>query len=269
MGNRNVSNVNCIFFFGGEIVGMKSNWKPFSRPVRSSPIISGALDGAERDYIKAGGIPAGQGGTFTEFARGRGVSAQALRARLIRAGAIEKGSKAGAGKAKLEAKPEEKPIVYNPNFHNVTASDCIQSEKSGAEGSNSQIVYNPNFHNSPDSSGPPAVSRGEMPVLSDAEIVRHDAEIAALARESISAFRSGKSKGPKGGRVLPVSKVSDITALDTLFRRATRQGEREGTTGARSLISIQFLGGINRETVRASRDETSPILEAQGVETDS
>jgi hypothetical protein len=251
---------------------MKSAWKPFTRPVKSSPIVSGALDGAERDYIKAGGIPAGQGVTFTEYARGRGVSAQALRARLISAGALEKGSKAGAAKKTGPeagtSKPEEKPIVYNPNFHKVTASDCIQSEKSGVEGSNSPIVYNPNFHNSPDSSGPPAVSRGEMTVLSDAEIIRHDAEIAALARESITAFRSGKSKGPKGGRVLPVSKVSDITALDTLFRRATRQGEREAGAGARSLISIQFLGGINRETVRTSRDETSPILDAQGEETD-
>jgi hypothetical protein len=131
------------------------------------------------------------------------------------------------------------PIVYNPG-----------------EGEKPPIVYNPPAF--------PGIDRSQIPVLQETEVDRHDEEVARLVRDSLDAFRKGKSKGPGGRKVIPIQKVSDLTALDTLFRRATRQGERSGGETSRPILNIQFLGGVSRESVRVAKDDTSRIVDVQG-----
>jgi hypothetical protein len=144
------------------------------------------------------------------------------------------------------------------------ASVCVELEKlildgipeggeKGESAYNIQSVYTS-----------PGIQRDQIPVLQAPEVDRHDEEVARLVRDSLEAFRKGKSKGPGGRKVIPIQKVSDLTALDTLFRRATRQGERSGEAAARPILNIQFLGGVSRESVRVATDDTSRIVDVDG-----
>ena len=112
----------------------------------------------------------------------------------------------------------------------------------------------------------PGIDRSLVPVLQETEVTRHDEEVARLVRDSLDAFRKGKSKGPGGRRIVPIQKVSDINTLDALFRRATRQGERTGGEASRPIINLQFLGAVSRDSVRVAKDETSRIVDVAGEE---
>jgi hypothetical protein len=134
----------------------------------------------------------------------------------------------------------------------------IQSVYTSAETPEAPIAYNPPAF--------PGIDRSQIPVLQETEVNRHDEQVARLCRDSLEAFQKGKTKGPGGRKVIPIQKVSDLTALDTLFRRATRQGERTGGEASRPILNIQFLGGVSRESVRVAEDETSRIIDVAGEE---
>lgn len=105
----------------------------------------------------------------------------------------------------------------------------------------------------------------ELSPLSQAE---HDAEIAQLCRDSIGAFRRGKSKGPNGRRVVPIAKVGDLQVLDTLFRRATGQTKGDGPSRG-NLIQVNVLNRISRETVRPEAEGTSQVVNVKTVTKES
>jgi len=101
----------------------------------------------------------------------------------------------------------------------------------------------------------------ELSTLAQAE---HDFEIAQLCRDSITAFRRGKSKGPNGRRVIPIAKVGDVQVIDTLFRRATGQTKGDGPSRG-NLIQVNVLNRISRETVRPEAEGTSQVVELKTV----
>jgi len=107
------------------------------------------------------------------------------------------------------------------------------------------------------------LARLQRPVLTEMEVDRHDEDVATLARDSIQAFQRGKNKGPAGRRVIPITRVSDLVALDTLYRRATRQGEREPGSSAAPVINVRLMASTSRETVRRVGDPTSKIVDAE------
>jgi hypothetical protein len=100
--------------------------------------------------------------------------------------------------------------------------------------------------------------------LSNLAQAEHDAEVAQLVRDSITAFRRGKSKGPNNRRIIPIAKVGDLQVLDTLFRRATGQTKGDGPTRG-NLIQVNVLNRISRETVRPEAEGTSQVVELKTV----
>lgn len=101
----------------------------------------------------------------------------------------------------------------------------------------------------------------ELSPLSQAE---HDAEIAQLCRDSVGAFRRGKSKGPNNRRIIPIAKVGDLQVLDTLFRRATGQTKGDGPSRG-NLIQVNVLNRISRETVKPEAEGTSQVIDLNTV----
>ena len=252
---------------------MKTAFRPFRKP-SVNPDATGKLDAAMA-YLSASGFPAGE--TLAGFARLYGVEPRSLRWRCTRAGITTPAAREaaeGAGRvATAEAITEAAEAITEgatvATAEAMTGSPGVELDKliegdgetageKVKEGCNFPIVYNP-----------PGLDRSQVPVLQEGEVTRHDEEIARLVRDSLEAFRKGKGKGPGGRRVIPIQKVSDLTALDTLFRRATRQGERAGEGGARPILNIQFLGAASRESVRVAKDDTSPLLDVSGEESET
>ena len=253
---------------------MKTAFRPFRKP-SVNPDATGKLDAAMAYLLASGGFPPGE--TLAGFSRLYGVEPRALRWRCTRAGIATPAAKAAAEgpgrvatvEAITEAITEAAEGATVATVEAITESPGVALEKliegdgesageKVKEGCNFPIVYNP-----------PGLDRSQVPVLQEGEVTRHDEEIARLVRDSLEAFRKGKSKGPGGRRVIPIQKVSDLTALDTLFRRATRQGERAGEGGARPILNIQFLGAASRESVRVATDDTSPLLDVAGEEAET
>jgi len=240
---------------------MKSGFHPFRKPT-VNPDATGKLDAAMKHLINRGGFPPGV--TLAEFARQWSVEARSLRWRCTRAGVATPGA-TRAREAAAEGTPGAMAEAGGGDPGEMAeASVCVELEKlildgipeggeKGESAYNIQSVYTS-----------PGIQRDQIPVLQAPEVDRHDEEVARLVRDSLEAFRKGKSKGPGGRKVIPIQKVSDLTALDTLFRRATRQGERSGEAAARPILNIQFLGGVSRESVRVATDDTSRIVDVDG-----
>jgi hypothetical protein len=146
-------------------------------------------------------------------------------------------------------KGNSKGVFHAQEAYRMTPSTGTESQQGNA--SNLQ-QYNPR-------------SAAELSALSQAE---HDFEIAQLCRDSITAFRRGKSKGPNGRRVIPIAKVGDVQVIDTLFRRATGQTKGEGAKGA-NLIQVNVLNRISRETVRPEAEGTSQLVTLNTVTKES
>ena len=256
---------------------MKTPFKPFQKP-SVNPDATGKLDAAMA-YLSASGFPPGE--TLAGFARLYGVEPRALRWRCTRAGIATPAAKAAAENpgrvaaaeatpAAREAAAEGAPVAAEgATVEAITESPGVELEKlieDGGQDAGEKVQQGCNF---PIVYNPPGLDRSQVPVLQEGEVTRHDEEIARLVRDSLEAFRKGKGKGPGGRRVIPVQKVSDLTALDTLFRRATRQGERAGEGGTRPILNIQFLGAASRESVRVATDDTSPLLDVAGEESET
>ena len=240
---------------------MKSGFHPFRKPT-VNPDATGKLDAAMEHLLTRGGFPPGV--TLAEFARQWGVEARSLRWRCTRAGMATP----GATRAR-EAAAEGAPVILaeagggepgematepgSVELENLIVEESPEGGEKGESVYNIQSVYTS-----------PGIQRDQIPVLQAPEVDRHDEEVARLVRDSLEAFRKGRSKGPGGRKVIPIQKVSDLTALDTLFRRATRQGERSGEAAARPVLNIQFLGGVSRETVRVATDDTSRLVDVEG-----
>lgn len=251
---------------------MKSGFHPFRKPT-VNPDATGKLDAAMEHLINRGGFPAGA--TLAEFARQWGVEARSLRWRCTRAGVATPGA-TRAREAAAEGAPvtlaeagggEPGEMATEPGgieLEKLILDGIPEGGEKGESASNLQQIAGPpellnasNLHFS-------GIQRDQIPVLQAPEVDRHDEEVARLVRDSLEAFRKGRSKGPGGRKVIPIQKVSDLTALDTLFRRATRQGERAGEAAARPVLNIQFLGAASRETVRVATDDTSRIIDVEG-----
>jgi hypothetical protein len=240
---------------------MKSGFHPFRKPT-VNPDATGKLDAAMADLIARGGFPAGA--TLAAFARQWGVEARSLRWRCTRAGMATP----GATRAREEAGGGEPVTLAEAGGGEpVTLAEAgggVELEKLILDGIPEGGEKSESVYNIQSVCTSPGIQRDQIPVLQAPEVDRHDEEVARLVRDSLEAFRKGRSKGPGGRKVIPIQKVSDITALDTLFRRATRQGERSGETSARPVLNIQFLGGVSRESVRAATDDTSRIVDVEG-----
>ena len=252
---------------------MKTAFHPFKRPT-VNPDATGKLDAAMAYLESRGGFQSGD--TLNGIAKQFGVHANNLRYRLRKAGMATPGELSGFSRAPgiTPAPPVPLPVpsIYNNPDKNACEMQVIENEGANESGEpesgnkvqsayNLQSVCTLEHTNLAPVTG---IDRSQIPVLQETEVDRHDEEVARLVRDSLDAFRKGKSKGPGGRRVIPIQKVSDLTALDTLFRRATRQGERSGGETSRPILNIQFLGSASRESVRVAKDDTSRIVDVQG-----
>lgn len=270
---------------------MKSRF-PFGSTV--NPSASVKLDAAQREvesWQPAGWKPGGPGGVFrgalAELAREYDVTPAALRLRLKRfnlprpsevvpeatgkplntgaggtparaPGGGEPGT-IGAGAPGGEAQGEgnqgvmrpahSKGVSHAPDAYRMAPSTGTESQQGNA--SHLQ-QYNPR-------------QASELSNLAQAE---HDAEVAQLVRDSIGAFRKGKSKGPNNRRIIPIAKVGDLQVLDTLFRRATGQTKGDGPSRG-NLIQVNVLNRISRETVRPETEGTSQLVTLNTVTKES
>lgn len=264
---------------------MKTAFRPFKRPT-VNPDATGRLDAA-MDYLQSrGGFQPGD--TLAGIAKQFGVHPSNLRYRLRKAGLKTPGELAG-GYPPSGVPPG--PVASGPGSEanqtpdgNACELQVIENQGEGGPGDrdagnkgenvyNIQSVYTsaetPETHIAYNPPALPGIDRSQVPVLQETEVIRHDEDVARLVRDSLDAFRKGKTKGPGGRKVIPIQKVSDLTSLDTLFRRATRQGERTGGETSRPIINLQFLGGVSRESVRVAKDETSRITDVQGEEAET
>ena len=261
---------------------------PFGSTV--NPAASVKLDAAQREvesWQPVGWKPGEAGGVFrgalAEMARKYDVTPAALRLRLKRfnlprpseavpeatgeplntgagdtparapgdteLGTIEAGAPGGEaqgeGNQGVMPKGNSKGVFHAPDAYRMapaTASYLQQGNASHLQ------QYNPR-------------AAAELSALAQAE---HDAEVAQLVRDSIGAFRKGKSKGPNNRRIIPIAKVGDLQVLDTLFRRATGQTKGDGPTRG-NLIQVNVLNRISRETVRPETEGTSQVVELKTV----
>lgn len=244
------------------------------------------LDAAQREvesWQPEGWKPGEPGGVFrgalAEMARRYDVTPAALRRRLKLKGCP----------IPSEAVPEDTRAELNTGEGRTPARDPGGAEpgtmEAGARGGEAQglggegvmpkgnskgVFHAPEAYRM-DSKPAPEIqlynprSAMELSALSQAE---HDAEVAQLCRDSIGAFRRGKSKGPNGRRVVPIGKVGDLQVLDTLFRRATGQTKGDGPTRG-NLIQVNVLNRISRETVRPEAEGTSQVVSLNTVTKES
>lgn len=154
------------------------------------------------------------------------------------------GEAQGEGNQGVMPKMHNKGVFHAPGAYGMAPS--IETQTQQANASNLQLSPR---------------SAAELSPLAQAE---HDAEIAQLCRDSIGAFRRGKSKGPNGRRVVPIAKVGDLQVLDTLFRRATGQTKGEGPSRG-NLIQVNVLNRISRETVKPEAEGTSQVIDLNTV----
>jgi len=240
---------------------MKTAFRPFQKPT-VNPDATGKLDAAMADLIARGGFTPGV--TLAEFARQWGVEARSLRWRCTRAGVATPGA-TRAREAAAEGSPGAMAEAGGGDPVTLaTEPGGVELEKLILDGIPEGGEKGESVYNIQSVCTSPGIQRDQIPVLQAPEVDRHDEEVARLVRDSLEAFRKGRSKGPGGRKVIPIQKVSDLTALDTLFRRATRQGERAGEVSTRPVLNIQFLGGVSRESVRAATDDTSRLIDVAG-----
>jgi len=270
---------------------MKSRF-PFGSTV--NPAASVKLDAAQREvesWQPEGWKPGDKGGVFrgalAEMARKYDVTPAALRLRLKRfnlprpseavpeaagtplntgagdtpaqapgdtePGTIEAGAPGGEaqgeGNQGVMPKGNSKGVFHAPDAYRMAPSTGTESQQGNA--SHLQ-QYNPR-------------AAAELSTLAQAE---HDFEIAQLCRDSITAFRRGKSKGPNGRRVIPIAKVGDVQVIDTLFRRATGQTKGDGPSRG-NLIQVNVLNRISRETVKPEVESTSQVVTLNTVTKES
>lgn len=223
---------------------------PFGTTV--NPAASRKLNEAMAEIMGNGGkIP---GPTFKGYCADRGFDPASLRYRLAKAGipveldpACTNPGEGWKGEGLNPVTGTETPLlpgmVRLPDSQELKPIDDRNGQVKGGDGC--RIPY----------------------LLTEQQQIRHDAEMAELVTDSIHAFRKGKAKGPNNRRIIPISKVSDLVALDTLFRRAARQGEGEGKGRRGGLVNIKFISGISRQAiVRHRNDETSIVLDVASEE---
>ena len=258
---------------------MKSRF-PFGSTV--NPAASVKLDAAQREvesWQPEGWKPGDKGGVFrgalAEMARRYDVTPAALRRRLKMKGCP----------IPSEAVPEETREALNTESGSTLAQDPGGTEpgtiEAGAPGGEAQVSKSEGVMPKGNSKGvfhaqeayrmdPKAVSEIQLynprsaMELSNLAQAEHDAEVAQLVRDSIGAFRKGKSKGPNNRRIIPIAKVGDLQVLDTLFRRATGQTKGDGPSRG-NLIQVNVLNRISRETVRPEAEGTSQVVELKTV----
>lgn len=269
---------------------MKSRF-PFGSTVNPSATVK--LDMAQREvesWQPEGWKPGDKGGVFrgtlADLAKKHDVTPSALRGRLKRFNLPRPldvidgagGESPGTGKTVKEATPAAGKDPRKEAGANVITGYYTKGGE--AQGVGNQGVMRPE-HNKGVSHAPDAYRMDSKPVsemqlynprsameLSNLAQAEHDAEVAQLVRDSIGAFRKGKSKGPNNRRIIPIAKVGDLQVLDTLFRRATGQTKGEGAKSA-NLIQVNVLNRISRETVRPEGEGTSQVVTVKTVTQDS
>ena len=265
---------------------MKSRF-PFGSTV--NPAASVKLDAAQREvesWQPEGWKPGDKGGVFrgtlADLARSVDVTPQALRGRLKLRRLPIPSEVTPAPETKPEATGKDSSPAGGRDPGDV-ASDPEnrgggEDEKRLQDASNQGVMPKGNskgvFH-APDAyrMAPAIETQSQLSPRSALELsplaqAEHDAEIAQLVRDSIGAFRKGKSKGPNNRRIIPIAKVGDLQVLDTLFRRATGQTKGEGAKGA-NLIQVNVLNRISRETVRPEAEGTSQLVTLNTVTKES
>lgn len=258
---------------------------PFGSTI--NPATSVKLDAAQREvesWQPEGWKPGEPGGVFrgtlADLAKKYDVTGSALRGRLKRFN-LPRPSEVEATEGESpdpgETVKESNPAAGGDPGRDARAeviTEAGEGEKRLQDASNQSVMPKGNskgvFH-APDAYRMvPAIETQsqlspraamELSPLSQAE---HDAEIAQLCRDSIGAFRRGKSKGPNGRRVVPIAKVGDLQVLDTLFRRATGQTKGEGPSRG-NLIQVNVLNRISRETVKPEAEGTSQVVDLNTV----
>ena len=274
---------------------MKSRF-PFGSTV--NPAASVKLDAAQREvesWQPEGWKPGDKGGVFrgtlADLAKKHDVTGSALRGRLRRFSlprpsdveggespdpgeTVKDSTPAAGGGPRKEAGAEVITVKEPGQDHLQSASDQGVMPRGNSKGVfHAQEAYRMAPSTGTESQQGNAShlqqynprSAAELSNLAQAE---HDAEVAQLVRDSIGAFRKGKSKGPNNRRIITIAKVGDLQVLDTLFRRATGQTKGDGPSRG-NLIQVNVLNRISRETVRPEGEGTSQVVQVNTVTKES
>jgi hypothetical protein len=271
---------------------MKSRF-PFGSTV--NPAASVKLDAAQREvesWQPAGWKPGDKGGVFrgtlADLAKKHDVTGSALRGRLRRFSLprpsdVEGGESPDPGETVKDSTP-----AAGGDPRREAGAEVITVKEPGAEitckvqvirvlcrkGTSKGVFHAQEAYRMAPSTGTESQQGNashlqqynprQASELSNLAQAEHDAEVAQLVRDSIGAFRKGKSKGPNNRRIIPIAKVGDLQVLDTLFRRATGQTKGDGPTRG-NLIQVNVLNRISRETVRPEAEGTSQVVELKTV----
>lgn len=210
-------------------------------------------------------------GSILGLCRQFGISAPTVRNNLAKNGILTPTVAKVAresGDSEGEERGDSGEVDANENGSQVLDVELVQGEiESQEHGAGGKRFQNASEYNL----SPIAADKGGLVpdrkngLLGNLEQDRHDYEVAKLCRDSIAAFKAGKAGKHKGSRVIPITKVGDLVQIDTLYRRATRQGGNSGPGDPvdRRPINVQILNQISQETVRPDKGETRIALPAR------